>query len=94
MALDPSDIPRPRNALLYRASHWIYDDLVEDLVLPESFSIPKDGLNPEKDSFLADLAWCVFILFEVLLLDLAKSSTLIQQQVDGSRAYALDRNAA
>lgn len=79
------DITPPRNHFLYQAHFWPLDDLLSDLAPSNLTALFGTDLDVDADGFLLRLSFCVYRLFEQLMADLGVYSTVIKEQLDGSR---------
>ncbi|MGZ5445246.1 MAG: hypothetical protein ACXW5U_17565 [Thermoanaerobaculia bacterium] len=78
-------ISKRRNAFLYRASFWPGSDLLDDSDAEKLAALVEPELDDAAEGFLLRLSCDVYRLFEQLVLDLAKRSGPIREQLDKSR---------
>lgn len=79
-------ITTPRNAFLYKPSHWtILSDIDKDIISPDWEKLASPNLDISSDGFLFKLSFAVHILLSWLINDLAAVSNLIGEQKSLSR---------
>lgn len=88
LELDFEKITPPRNRFLYRADYWPLPDLITDGVVSEFDKLFGTELDVDEEGFLLRLCFTVYYLFDQLMRDLANYSSVIKQQVEGSRMFA------
>jgi hypothetical protein len=78
-------ITPPRNHFLYQAHFWPLNDLILDTAHGDLIALFGTELDIDHRGFLLRLSFSVYRLFEQLMNDLAEHSSVIKEQVDGSR---------
>jgi hypothetical protein len=85
VAISYSKFAPTRNHFLYQAQFWPLNDLMTDAALAGMNTLVGTELNPDEQGFLLRLCFSVHLLFEQLMSDLGRYSTIIREQVEGSK---------
>ncbi len=88
LGLSFEDITPPRNHFLYKAHYWPLEDLASDDDATDFSRFYGVELAPDAGGFLLRLGFCMYLLFEQLISDLALVAPLVAEQVRGSRCAA------
>lgn len=83
--LSDSAITRPRNVFLYAPTHWPLKDLLEDASGDAFAELFEGELDIRERGFLLRLSCDVYVLFQSLMVDLAKESGPIRLELEASR---------
>ena len=81
-------ITPPRNHFLYKSHYWPLDDLIADGTEEDLQMLFGTELSVEEEGFLLRLSFTIYRLFEQMIVDLSKYSSVIREQLDGSRFQA------
>lgn len=78
----------PRNAFLYKPTHWPMADLASDSAEPVS-TLVASTLQANDTGFLLAVGCAIYRLFEDLVKDLATLSPTVERQLKGSRCVSV-----